>query len=206
MKVVPKSYETFLAEIDGKKKARYVSIYHAVRNIPYGATGERDPIAVLENYRGSCSGKHVLLRDLLRVAGYEAEAITILTHFNKAIPLRPSFSDELSSMVRDGDIQDYHHFVRTRLDGQWLNLDATWHDALRAHGFPVNADWDGRGHTTLAAAAIEEYPAVEDLAAFKQELIAALPPDARERRQSFFDHLTRWIEAETPTFKMRTME
>ena len=204
--MTPKIYETFLREIEDNTRPRYVSIYHAVRNIPYGGIGERNPLAVLENRRGSCSGKHVLLRDLLRAAGYEAEVITIYTHLNKTIPLLSSFPDDLSLMVRDEEIKDYHHFVRIRIDGQWLNLDATWHDALRDHGFPVNMNWNGTGHTTVAASTIEEYPAVEDLAVFKQELIAALTPEAREKREQFFEKLTSWIETKTPSSEPRTTE
>ena len=189
-------YETFLEEIEGEARPRYVSIYHAVRNIPYGRAGKRDPIAVLENHRGSCSGKHVLLRDLLRIAGYEAKVVTIHTYFNKAIPLLPSLPDDLSTMIRDREVDDYHHFVRIRISGQWLNLDATWQDALGEHEFPVNTDWDGTGHTAIASATIKEYPAVEDIAAFKQKLIASLSPEARENREKFFDKLTSWLEAE----------
>ena len=204
--MLPRIYEAFLSQIEDDTRPRYVSIYHAVRNIPYGATGERSPISVLENRRGSCSGKHVLLRDLLRAVGYEAEVITIHTHFNKAIPLLPSFPDDLSLMFREGNINDYHHFVRILIDGQWLNLDATWQDSLRDHGFPVNTDWNGIGHTTVAAATIEEFPAVENLAAFKQKLIAALPLDAREKREKFFDKLISWMEAATPSSDLRTTE
>jgi transglutaminase-like putative cysteine protease len=145
-------YETYLSEIEDKVEPRYVSIYHAVRNIPYGSTGIRNPVAVIENRRGSCSGKHMLLRDLLRLTDCEAEVITIHTHFNRAIPLAPSFPDDLATLIRDGEIDDYHHFVRARIDDQWLNLDATWQDALGAPGIVTSTErpWPGDIAITIA--------------------------------------------------------
>ena len=189
-------YETYLREIEDSARPPHVSIYHAVRNIPYGSTGKRNPVSVIKRRRGSCSGKHTLLRDLLRLNDCEAEVITIHTHFNRAIPLVPSFPDKLAKMVQGEEVDDFHHFVRARIDRHWLDLDATWQDALGDYGFPVNSDWAGAGHTVVAAKALKEYPATEDVAAFKQQMIASLPPDARRKRELFFEKLTRWMEAE----------
>ena len=59
---------------------------------------------------------------------------------------------------------------------RWHKLDATWHDALISYGFPVNRDWKGESDTVLAATPIREYPAVEDLAAWKEQLMTELTP------------------------------
>jgi hypothetical protein len=188
-------YRAFLEGIGGEGKSRLVRLYHAVRNIPYGAAGVRDPVEVIEHNLGSCSGKHILLRDLLRGVGCEAQIVTIFTHFNKAIPLNDSYPEELRRMIVDEEVCDFHHYVGARLDGDWARLDATWHDALAPYGFPVNDRWDGTGDTVLAAEPIREYASVEDLATFKEALIAALPPKERAKRAKFFTLLTDWIAA-----------
>lgn len=168
-------------------------IYHAVRRIPYGSTGERDPVKIIANNLGSCSGKHILLRDLLRETGREAEVITMFTHFNRRVPSHPAMPRELRALIEGEPVCDFHHYVRTRSGQRWIKLDATWHDALIPYGFTVNRDWRGRGNTTLAATPIREYPPVEDLAAWKVQLLTELGPAARELRMRFFSALTEWM-------------
>jgi hypothetical protein len=85
-----------------------------VRRIPYGSTGERDPVRIIANNLGSCSGKHILLRDVLRETGREAEIITMFTHFNRGIPSHPAMPPDLRAMVEGEDVCDFHHYVRVR--------------------------------------------------------------------------------------------
>lgn len=193
--MMPVAYQEFLRRIPEDGRLRLVQLYHAVRNIPYGAAGMRDPVKVIENNAGSCSGKHLLLRDLLRAESYETEVITIYTHFNKGVPLHESYSDELARMIREENVCDFHHYVRARIDGSWFSLDATWHDALAPYGFPVNKGWDAAGDTVLAAEPLRTYADVPDVATLKQELIASLSPEEREKRARFFTLLTGWIAA-----------
>ena len=97
---MPKAtYRTFLKKHFKAGSTNVADIYHAVRNIPYGSTGERDPVKVIANNLGSCSGKHILLRDLLREVGREAEVITMFTHFNRGIPSHPAMPAELRAMI-----------------------------------------------------------------------------------------------------------
>jgi hypothetical protein len=57
----------------------------------------------------------------------------------------------------------------------------------------VNHKWRGTDDTVLAATPIREYPAVENLAAWKAELLAQLSPAEREKRTRFFARLTEWM-------------
>ncbi|MFQ5774545.1 MAG: transglutaminase domain-containing protein [Kiloniellaceae bacterium] len=191
--MVHAEYRDFLKRIRGDGRLRLVRLFHAVRNIPYGSAGVRDPVKVIENNVGSCSGKHILLRDLLRAENHPAEIVTIFTYFNERLPLHDSYPKELTRMIRDDKVCDFHHYVRAKLDGRWLRLDATWHDALEPYGFPVNSRWDGSADTVLAAEAIRSYPDVPDVAALKEELIASLPPEERAERARFFALLSAWV-------------
>ncbi|HZZ44816.1 MAG TPA: transglutaminase domain-containing protein, partial [Tepidisphaeraceae bacterium] len=138
-------YDQFLNQIPPSSNPPLVSIYHAVRNLPYGSIGQRDPADVLTNRRGSCSGKHLLLRNLLRRTGHEAHIITMFTHFESRLTPHPSFPPELNDLLTQGQVPDFHHYVRARPtpDSPWLNLDATWHDPLTPYSFPVNSSFDG---------------------------------------------------------------
>jgi hypothetical protein len=168
-------------------------LFHAVRKIPYGSIGERDPVKVIANNLGSCSGKHILLRDLLRETGHEAEIVTIFTYFNRGVPSHPAMPKDLRKMIEAEEICDFHHYVHARRDDRWLKLDATWHDALSPYGFPVNRDWRGQGDTMLAATPVREYPAVEDLATWKRDLLEQLDPEQRDQRARFFRRLSAWM-------------
>ena len=188
------SYTDFLKRhMDAGPSAALSDVYHAVRRIPYGSTGERDPLKIIANNLGSCSGKHILLRDVLRETGREAEIITMFTHFNRGIPSHRAMPRDLRAMIEGEDVFDFHHYVRVRTGRRWTKLDATWHDALVPYGFAVNRDWRGHGNTTLAATLIREYPPVEDLAAWKVQLLTALNPEQRELRARFFRRLTEWM-------------
>ena len=191
---MPKAtYKTFLEKLLRPGSTNVSDVYHAVRKIPYGSTGERNPVKVIANNLGSCSGKHILLRDLLREVGREAEVITMFTHFNRGIPSHPAMPAELRAMIAGREVCDFHHYVRFRMGECWHKLDATWHDALFSYGFPVNRDWNGESDTVLAATPIREYPAVEDLIAWKEQLITELTAEQRDLRAKFFTTLTEWM-------------
>jgi hypothetical protein len=191
---MPKAtYRTFLKKLLRAGSTNLTDVYHAVRKIPYGSTGERNPVKVIANNLGSCSGKHILLRDLLREVGWEAEIITMFTHFNRGLPSHPAMPAELRAMIAGEDVCDFHHYVRVRMREGWHKLDATWHDALISYGFPVNRDWKGHSDTVLAATPIREYPAVEDLVAWKKQLLTQLTPEQRDFRAKFFTTLTEWM-------------
>lgn len=188
-------YGQFLNGIADSGKSRLVLIYDAVRNLPYGAIGQRNPMDVALRRRGSCSGKHLLLRELLRRSGYEAEIITMFTHFESRISPHPAFGDELNGLLREGEIPDFHHYVRARerAESAWVSLDATWHDALQPYGLPVNSAWNGTGDTVLASTPIYELPTVEDLLTEKARLVGTLSKDQQDRRSRFFQLISDWI-------------
>jgi hypothetical protein len=186
-------YRRFLHKHLGDGAADLPTIYHAVRNIPYGSVGERDPVKIIANNLGSCSGKHILLRDLLRETGREAQVMTMFTHFNRGVPSHPSMPETLRALIDGPNVCDFHHYVRMRRERGWVKLDATWHDALIPFGFPVNRDWKGQGETLLAAVPIREYEAVENLAAWKIELLQQLTAEQQELRTRFFRHLADWM-------------
>ena len=186
-------YRAFLESIAPGGTPDLVPVYHAVRDIPYDAVGQRDPRAVLANRIGSCSGKHLLLSDLLRAIGHETQLVTIFTHFNELVPDHASYTEELRDLVRHARVPDFHHFVRARRDGGWVQLDATWHGRLAAYGFPVNDGWTGQGDTKLAARPLREYPPSDDLIALKERLLAELTPKERALRARFFALLADWM-------------
>lgn len=171
-----------------------VRLYHFVRQFRYLSDGVRDPAIVYERRAGSCSGKHIVLRDLLRGAGFEADIETIEGDFAERIPRVASFPEDLKALVAEGNILDFHHFVRLHWRGRWLCLDATWPDRLRSYGFPVNSSWNGQGDSELAVRPLRSLGTVEDVQELKRASIAGLPTAQRLRRERFLALLSKWMK------------
>ncbi len=169
-----------------------VKIFEKVRDIPYGSTGERDPQKILKAKLGSCSGKHLLLKELFDLLGYQAKIVTCYHHFDEALPKR-EYPKALQNLITEHTVIDFHHFIQIKRNNRWLVVDATWDTPLKAYGFPVNTNWSGDIDTQLAVKPIKFYPEVDDLIAFKEQLIAELEPEERAIRKRFLDLLTDWF-------------
>ncbi len=195
-KMIDQSYGKFLqAVLVEQNLTSAVEIYHHVRQIPYGFAGQRDPKTVYQVNRGTCSGKHLLLRDLLRAAQFEAETLCIFTHFNKGMPPHTSMPLALQRMINQELVSDFHNIVRLTLkrSERPLLLDATWNDRMADFGFPVNMHWAGRKDTCLAGEIIRQEEIREDLIVQKAELLESLSDVELDIRKTFLELLTGWI-------------
>ncbi len=171
-----------------------VNHFHTIRRFRYLSDGERDPSVIAGRQAGSCTGKHLLLRDRLRAAGYDADVETVEGDFAAGIPPHPTMAPELRAIIAEAGIDDFHNIVRLNLgDGTTLRLDATWHDGLRAYGFPVNDGWAGAGDTRIALEPRRSLGIHEDVIAFKKQCLEGFAPEKRERRVRFLKLLSSWI-------------
>lgn len=171
-----------------------IRIFEAVRDIPYGSTGEREPEKIVYDNLGSCSGKHLLLSNLLHVLGCENKIVTCLHHFNEALPPGNDYPVRFKQILRDHHVIDFHHFVKLKRGHRWLILDATWDSLLHKFGFPVNFGWKGDTDTLIAVKPILFYPETDDLISLKIKLIEELPRQDQEVRAEFMKLLTEWLK------------
>ncbi|MEQ8968389.1 MAG: hypothetical protein RID91_21395 [Azospirillaceae bacterium] len=178
---------------DADPRARVVALFHAVRALPYASTGVREPAAVLAAGAGSCTGKHMVLRDALRRIGERAEVEIVEGDFAAAIPVVAGMSSALARWTGRGGIRDYHNRVIWHAPEGEVVLDATWPDAVARFGFAVNADWRGRGDTATALAVERVHGRPEDTITEKQALIETLPPRLQADRRAFLALLTDWL-------------
>ena len=179
--------------VDLAKESAVISLFHAVRNIPYYSSGERSPEAVLRDNRGACTAKHLLLRDLLRRCGELADVELIEGDFAASMPVVNSMPDELKMWIRSGGIKDYHCYVVWRGPEREQILDATWPDALARHGFTVNSDWAGEGDTALAIVPTFIKSRVEDVIPRKEKLLLSLTREETHHRKLFLSLLSTWL-------------
>lgn len=193
----PGDLDAFLARHAGGAAPPSVpAIYHAVRNLSYASDGNRDPAIVLKTGRGACTGKHILLRDLLRRVGCGAEVEFAAGDFAAGMPVVASMPPALADWVRSGGIRDFHCYVVWDDGGREVTLDATWPDSLAPLGFPVNAGWDGAGDTRIALTPDGHKSRAEDVIEHKARLVATLSEQQRKDRRSFLELLTKWMPEE----------
>lgn len=189
--------DAFLARhAGGAVRPSVPAIYHAVRNLAYASDGNRNPEIVMKTKRGACTGKHILLRDLLRHAGERADVEFAEGDFAAGMPVAASMPEELSRWIRSGGIRDFHCYVVWYDGEREVKLDATWPDGLATLGFPVNAGWDGAGDTRIALNPDGLKARAENVIEHKARLVATLSQEQKEDRRSFLELLTKWMPGE----------
>lgn len=185
--------EDFLDAKARTGRATVPAIFHAVRNLTYASDGNRAPDMVIATGKGSCTGKHLLLRDLLRHVGEAADVEFIEGDFAASMPVVPSMPEELKGWVSAGGIADFHCYVVWQGGEREVKLDATWPDRMAPLGYQVNADWDGSGDTRVAIASGVIRGRAEDVLARKAALLATLTEKQINDRLRFLKLLTEWM-------------
>ena len=172
-----------------------MACYHEIRNFNYISDGVRDPKTVIDRQAGSCSGKHIVLRDCLLALGEKASIETVEGDFAGGIPDHETMPGALRAYAQEGGVRDFHQFVVWESASGACRLDATWPDRLEMFGFPVNSDWQGQGDTRLALKPDRFCGQTEDIQHSKSDLILGLAPAERSRREAFLQVLSRWLES-----------
>lgn len=176
---------------DQSLSQKIITLFEKVRDIPYGDVGSRDPLDVYKQNKGTCSGKHELLKALYKELGLQVKDFLIMHRF-KELPVK--FSPEITEILNRTDITDPHNYFKVLIDNKWLTVDVTWDKALQKLGFPVNENWDGKSDMPVAVAPGGKVYEPEDPIALKKELISELPENAQEERKLFLKKCTEWLD------------
>src|SRR5262245_20479686 len=151
--------------------AARIALFERVRDLPYQYPASRDPLAVLRDRTGSCSGKHYLLGALFRRQGVPVRHMVCTHRFNDS-PM--PFPDHMQELLRKNEILDVHDYLQISVDGQWLDVDATWPLGLRDFGLPTTEDWDGKSSMLLSVVPDEHDQIEGDPAKGKEERLSKL--------------------------------
>jgi hypothetical protein len=118
-----KAVERGLLEPDAEMNAR--TTFKLVRDMPYMRASDRQPETLIREWRGTCSGKHYLLKDLYAEMGIPSRvmACTHVAHFDpkEAAP-------ELRRLLEQtgGRFVDVHNYLVLELTEGEMIVDATW--------------------------------------------------------------------------------
>ena len=176
---------------DQPLEQKIVMLFEKVRDIPYGDIGSRDPIDVYKQNKGTCSGKHELLKGLYKELGLPVKDCLIMHRFKQ---LSVKFPDEINEILERTDIIDPHNYFKVKINGKWLTIDVTWDKSLQKLGFPVNENWDGKSDMAVAVALGGEVYEPEDPITKKKEIINSFPKLVQEDRKLFLKKTTEWLD------------
>lgn len=172
-----------------------------VRDMPYTRASSRDSETIIREWRGTCSGKHYLLKRLFAELGYTSRLIacTTVTHIDPQ-----KVSGQLRRLLEqsEGRFVDVHNYLVLELPQKEMIVDATWPLATRGMGTVVNERFvPGEDHR-IACEPLKTWVVPEDRNAqeFKDEILKeSFTPQELAHREEFIKTLgkvtnSRWIK------------
>lgn len=179
-----------------------VKIFEKVRDIRFGSINSRNPIDVYKANKGTCSGKHFLIKELYKGIGLKTKDMICMQRW-KDLMWFPTgnyeivnFSEELIDMLKEYEIIDFHNYLKIFIDGKWIQLDVTIDKPLKKLGFFTTENWDGKSDMPLCFCGTNKIWDCEDNGMEqKRNLVNQLPEKIRTARKEFLEQLTKWIDA-----------
>lgn len=158
--------------------------FRLVRDMPYLRASDRQPETLIREWRGTCSGKHYLLKDLYAELGIPSRVMAC-THVAHIDP--DSAAPDLRRLLEQtgGHFVDVHNYLVLELPDGKMTVDATWPRATAKYGFPVNETFKLGEDQRIACQPIECWPVPEDRdpQEFKRELLEEhFSPEELEHR------------------------
>ena len=173
--------------------------FRLVRDMPYHRATDRKPETLLREWRGTCSGKHYLLRDLFEELGLAATVILATHEFTPENS--PWLPPNLLTEVRLAPLPDVHAFLRVEHDQvmhEWVTVDATWPAEARRLGLPANPSFEPGRDQHIACDPIEIFHVPEDAdpQELKDRILADHVGAQAARREAFIAALSDWLARE----------
>ena len=171
-----------------------------VRDMPYTRASSREPNVIMQEWRGTCSGKHYLLKRLFSELGYCSRLIACTT----VVHIDPK---EVSGKLREllaqsnGRFVDVHNYLVLELPGKEMIVDATWPISTKGMGTVVNERFVlGEDHQ-IACKPLKTWviPDDRDPQEFKDEILKeSFSPEELVHREEFIKTLgvmtnSRWV-------------
>jgi hypothetical protein len=167
-------------------------VFHLVRDMAYGRASSREPLTTIREWRGTCSGKHYLLRVLFVELGLRADLMACTTRITAENS--PFWPPELRSLLNDGPIVDIHNYLVLHTPRGPMVVDATWPLQMKTLGLAASEEFVWGQDMTLACEPLvhQMVPGDGDPQAFKESLLRQ-SADAHElaRREAFFAAVSR---------------
>ncbi len=172
-----------------------LTAYTLVRDMPYKRASDRESETLIREWRGTCSGKHYLLKDLFVELGYSSKvmACTNVTVFD--LDKEPDEVREILESV-DGRFVDVHNYLLLELPEGEMIIDATWPLSAKKYHLPVNDTFELGVDQRIACEPIKTWivPEDEDPQAYKEQLLREnFTPEELIARNAFIQAIGDWL-------------
>jgi hypothetical protein len=152
-----------LTSRSGQTRLDLVETVLTISRIPYGRPSWPSPEAVLAEWTGTCSTKHLLLIEILRDSWPELDAQLRHRVYRVTKELASQkWGPRVAAIVPESGLLDVHTYATVRRSERLLTVDVT---------FPLD-HWDGATAIPLACADGIDYPVNSDPLAEKAVLVA----------------------------------
>ena len=168
-----------------------------VRDMPYQRASSWQPEAIIEEWRGTCSGKHYVLDRIFRELGMDSRVIMCTHRFTQDNTTH--FPPDLRVLVAREPVPDIHTYIRLKTGVGWMTVDATWPISAEPLRMPVNCNFNAGQDMTIACDVIDTHPVPSgrDPQAFKEALIAEFCGASSQVRDDFIEGMSRWLSDAT---------
>jgi hypothetical protein len=164
-----------------------------VRDMPYIRASSRDPETIIAEWRGTCSGKHYLLKGLFAELGYSSRlmACTTVTRIDPQ-----KVWGKLRKLLKqsEGRFVDVHNYLILELAAGEMIIDATWPLAAKDMGTVVNERFVLGEDQKIAVKALQTWvvPEQRDPQEFKDEILKeSFTPQELAHRDEFVRALSK---------------
>lgn len=169
-----------------------------VRDMPYQRASDRQPETLIKEWRGTCSGKHYLLKALAAEMGYCSQVMACTS-------IQTIEENLIQNDLRDlwekaeGRFVDVHNYLLLNTPQGEMIVDATWPLGYKKFGLVVNEDFLLGQNQQIASPPQQTWVVPEDgnPQSFKEELLRNHFTTAElEFREAFILALGDWFRGE----------
>ena len=194
-KAIEKNLLSSENEIDVEKA------FTLVRDMPYTRASSRDSETIIDEWRGTCSGKHYLLKKLFAELGYSSKLIacTTVTYIDPK-----DVRGKLRTLLEqsNGRFVDVHNYLILELPEGEMIVDATWPLATKGMGTVVNERFVLGKNQQIACEPLKTWvvPEEGDSQEFKNKILKeSFTPEELAHREEFIQTLgkmtnSKWIK------------
>jgi len=180
-------------------------VFTLVRDMPYTRASSRDPKTIIEEWRGTCSGKHYLLKRLFAELGFTSRLIacTTVAHINPK-----DVRGKLRSLLEqsNGRFVDVHNYLILETSKGEMVVDATWPIATKGMGTVVNEDFVLGENHQIACEPLKTWVVPDDRDAqdFKDEILRDnFTSEELAHREAFIKTLGKMTNSQWVRFLLR---
>jgi hypothetical protein len=158
-----------------------------VRDMPYARASSRQPETIIHEWRGTCSGKHYLLKQLFAELGYSSKLIacTTITHVDPG-----DVDGRLRELLEqsNGRFVDVHNYLILELPEGEMIVDATWPLSTDGMGTVVNKEFIPGKDQKIASDVDQNWiiPEDQDPQSFKDKILKDNFSDAELKHREEF--------------------